>query len=147
MEAGRCLTQILPNLRSAKQRTRRVLATVVTSRLLYGAPIWSTSITTKALGTMESAYRRIMLRIACCYRTTSYAASAVVASMLPLALLAEERSDLYNGAEKNATREAMLCKWQRSWESPSECGRWIFRLIKDVRPWFQRKYGEVSFHL
>ncbi|XP_025406841.1 uncharacterized protein LOC112680841 [Sipha flava] len=79
-EARRCLTQILPNLRGAKQRTRRVLATVVTSRLLYGAPIWSTSITVKALGIMEAAYRRIMLRVACCYRTTSYTAAAVVAS-------------------------------------------------------------------
>lgn len=146
-EAGRCLTQILPNLRGAKQRTRRVLATVVTSRVLYGTPIWSTSITAKALGTMESAYRRIMLRVAGCYRTTSYAAAAVVASMPPLALLAEERTDIYNGTEKKAAREAMLSKWQRSWESPSECGRWNFRLMQDVRPWFLRKHGEVSFHL
>lgn len=38
MEAGRRLAQILPNLRGAKQKTRRLLSTVVTSRLLYGAP-------------------------------------------------------------------------------------------------------------
>jgi hypothetical protein len=61
--------------------------------------------------------------------------------------LAEERSDIYNGKEKKAAREAMLCKWQRSWESPSEKGRWTYRLIKDGKPWFQRKHGEVSFHL
>jgi len=107
---SRILTQILPNLRGAKQRTKRVLATVVTSWLLYGAPMWSTSITVKVLGTMESAYRRIMLRVACCYRTTSYAAAAVVVSMPPLALLAEERTNIYNGTEKKAAREAMLSK-------------------------------------
>lgn len=147
MEAGRCLMQILPNLRGAKQRTRRVLASVVTSRLLYGAPIWSESMTAKGLGIMESAYRRIMLRVACCYRTTSYAAAAVVASMPPLALLAEERTAIYNGAEKKAVREEILRKWQNSWASPSEKGRWTFRLIKDVRTWFRRTHGEVSFHL
>ncbi|KAE9525571.1 hypothetical protein AGLY_014098 [Aphis glycines] len=53
-EATRQLGQILPNLRGVKQKTRRVLATVVTSRLLYGAPIWKGSITAKALGDMES---------------------------------------------------------------------------------------------
>jgi len=70
----------------------RVLATVVTSRLLYGAPVWSRTITAKALGIMEASYRKIMLRVACCYRTTSYAAAAVVASMPKLSLLAEERT-------------------------------------------------------
>jgi len=144
--ACRCLTRILPDLRGAKQKTRRVLATVVTSRLLYGAPIWSTTITAKARSTMESAYRRVMLRVACCYRTTSYAAAAVVASMPPLAFLAEERRSIYNGAEKEATRETLLTKWQQSWES-SEKGRWTYRLIKNVKPWFNRKHGEVSFPL
>lgn len=52
-EAGRYLSQILPNLRGATQKTRRVLATVVTSRLLYGAPIWSRTLTSRALGIME----------------------------------------------------------------------------------------------
>jgi len=47
-EACRKLTQILPNLKRPKQRTRKVLATVVTSRLLYGAPFWFPSITAKA---------------------------------------------------------------------------------------------------
>lgn len=37
-EACRQLTHILPNLRGPRQKTRRVLSTVVTSRMLYGAP-------------------------------------------------------------------------------------------------------------
>lgn len=146
-EASRWLTQLLPNLRGCKQSTRRLLASVVTSRLLYGAPIWYSTIAAKALSTMESAYRRILLRVACCYRTTSYAAASVVASMLPLALLAEERMNLYSGLQKEAAREIALSKWQRSWEAPTQNGRWTFRLIKDVKPWIQRKHGEVSFHL
>jgi len=44
-DACRQLTQILPNLRGAKQKNRKVLSSVVTSRLLYGAPFWYPSIT------------------------------------------------------------------------------------------------------
>lgn len=81
MEAVKHLTRILPNLRGTKQKTRRVLATVVTSRLLYGAPIWSQHITAEAKHTMLVAYRRVMLKVACCFRTTSYEAAAIVSSM------------------------------------------------------------------
>ncbi|XP_008180148.1 uncharacterized protein LOC103308491 [Acyrthosiphon pisum] len=104
MEAGRCLAQILPNLRGAKQRTRRVLSTVVTSRLLYGAPIWAEKMSVKAMATMESAYRRTMLRVACCYSTTSYDAAAVVSSMPPLKLLAEERRSIFLGTNKEVKK-------------------------------------------
>lgn len=62
------LAQILPNLRGPRQRTRKVLATVVTVRLLYEAPFWFPSITAEAMHRMESVHKRAMLRVACCYR-------------------------------------------------------------------------------
>jgi len=87
-EACRQLIQILPNLRGPTQRTRKVLATVVTSQWLYGASFWLLSITAEAMKNMEMMYRRVMLRVACCYRTVSHDAAAVVSGMPPLRLLA-----------------------------------------------------------
>jgi len=146
MEAGRHLAQILPNLRGAKQKTRRVLSTVVTSRLLYGAPIWAEKMSDEAMATMESAYRRTMLRVACCYSTTSYDAAAVVSSMPPLKLLAEERRSIFLGTSKEAARGNLLTEWQQKW-STSGKGRWTNHIISDVFAWYQRKHGEVSYHL
>lgn len=146
MEAGRHLAQILPNLRGAKQKTRRVLSTVVTSRLLYGAPIWAEKMSAEAMATMESAYRRTMLRVACCYSTTSYDAAAVVSSMPPLKLLAEERRSIFLGTSKEVARGHLLTEWQQKW-STSGKGRWTNRIIGDVSIWYRRKHGEVSYHL
>lgn len=115
IEAGKHLSQILPNLRGARQNTRRVLATVVPSRLLYGTPIWSSTISAGAMNTMKSAYRMTMLRVACCYCTTSYDAAAVVSSMPPLDLLAEERRRIFNGVDKEIAREQLLSNWQQKW--------------------------------
>jgi len=67
--------------------------------------------------------------------------------MPPLALLAKERSNQYNGVERKTAIDIMLAGWQRSWEAPTEKGRWTYRLIREVKPWFERKHGEVSFHL
>jgi len=146
MEVVKHLTQILPNLRGAKQKTRRVLATVVTSRLLYGAPIWSQSITAKAMHTMMVANRRILLRVACCYRTTSYEAAAVMSSMPPLDILATERRKIFEGTDKRVAREQLVVNWQEQWNAAGN-GRSTHRLIRDVAAWYRRKHGEVSYHL
>jgi len=116
----RQLTQILPNLRGPRQRTRKVLATVVTSQLLYGAPFWFPSITKEAMRKMEVVYRRVMLRVACCYRTVSYDAVAVVTGMPSLALLAEERQKIHGGILKTAARDQLTSRWQTDWEMPSK---------------------------
>jgi len=142
----RQLTQILPNLRGPRQRTRRVLATVVTSRLLYGAPFWFPSISAEAMHKMEAVYRRVMLRVACCYRTVSYDAAAVVSGMPPLALLAEERRKTHGGILKSVAREELMRRWQTAWEASAK-GRWTYRLIRELAPWCRRQHGEVSFHL
>jgi len=110
--ACRQLVQILPNLRGPKQKTRKVLATVFKSRLLYGAPFWYHSITEKALCKMSSVYRRSMLRVTCCYRTVSHDAAAVVSSVPSLKLLAEERHKIYRGADRCTTRDEMITSWQ-----------------------------------
>lgn len=99
-DAGRQLAMILPNLRGSKQNTRRLLACVVSSRLLYGAPFWYPSITGKAMTKMSAVLARTTLRVACCYQTVSHAAAAVISGIPPLPLLAEERTMVYTGTER-----------------------------------------------
>lgn len=88
-----------------------------------------------------------MLRVACCYRTVFYEAAAVVSSMPPLclmpplSLLAEERTMLYEFTDKGAARELLLENW-----SDAVNGRWKKRLIGEIRSWFNRRHGKVSFH-
>lgn len=40
---ARQISHLMPNVRGPRQRARSLLASVVTSRLLYGAPIWADS--------------------------------------------------------------------------------------------------------
>jgi len=129
-EACRQLIQILPNLRGPKQKTWKVLTTVVTSRLLYGAPFWFPSISAKALSKME----------------TAYGASSVVSSMPPLKLPAQERVNVYQGIDKEDARNMLMANWQVAWNNADK-GRLTHGLIGDLRQWVRRKHGEVSFHL
>ncbi|XP_060881116.1 uncharacterized protein LOC132952728 [Metopolophium dirhodum] len=95
---------------------------------------------------MEVVYCRVMLRVACCYRTVSYDAVAVVCGMQPFALLAEERQKIYGGILKSVARDQLTSRWQTAWENAAN-GRWTYCLIKDLVPWLRRQHGEVSFHL
>lgn len=54
----------------------------------------------RALNHISSVPRHIVLRIARCYRTVSYAAE--VFSISPLALLAEEKIVIYKGTNSTA---------------------------------------------
>lgn len=45
-----------------------------------------------------------------------------------------------------AAREKMLDKWQKLWNNDST-GRWMFKLISQVRKWINRKYGKVQYHI
>lgn len=58
-----------------------------------------------ALDQMARVLRRMMLRVDGCYRTTSYAAAAVVSGIPPLKLLAEERTSIYHGTTKDEARK------------------------------------------
>lgn len=86
LDACRDLSQILPNMRDPKKNVRRILACVVISRLLYRAPFWYPTIISRALDKMASILRRTMLRVACCYCTTSYEAATVISGIPPLHL-------------------------------------------------------------
>lgn len=73
-------------------------------------------------------------------------ATAQVASIPPLELLAKERTDIYGGLDRTLARDGLLRRWQEDMETATT-GRWTFRLIGDLRAWHERRHGEVNFRL
>ena len=44
-------------------------------------------------------------------------------------------------------RECTLLAWQERWKRDSMVAMWTHTLIPELRPWYRRKHGEVSFYL
>ncbi|CAB0030729.1 unnamed protein product [Trichogramma brassicae] len=97
----------------------------------------------------EAIHRRACLRVISGRPHLSYEATYVLASILPLALLVDERSWLYQRRHEDARaeeRQETLKRSQSQWDrSPKE--RWTHRLIPNIRLWIERKHGEVDYHL
>lgn len=129
VDAARQLGFLMPNLRGPRQRCRRLLSSVVTSRLLYAAPIWTPTMLRRGWAKLAAVHRRSQLRVACCYSTVSHAAAAVVSGIPPIKLLANERLAIHHGDSKEAAASVLMDDWQSEWNA-SENGRWTHRLIR-----------------
>uniref|UniRef100_A0ABD2X0I8 Reverse transcriptase domain-containing protein n=1 Tax=Trichogramma kaykai TaxID=54128 RepID=A0ABD2X0I8_9HYME len=144
------LSQIMPTIGGPRSSRRRLYANVIDSILLYGAPIWSCGTRTRAgMRRAEAIHRRACLRVISGRPHLSYDATYVLASIPPLALLADERSRLYRRRHEDARaeeRQETLRRWQSRWDRSSK-GRWTHRLIPNVRSWIERRHGEVDYHL
>ena len=150
------LARIMPNVGGPRQSSRRLLSSVVSSMLLYAAPIWADAIEIQSYArSVKSVYRRSALRVARAFRTVSYDAVCVIAGMPPIELMAQERARIYRRKRDGCTlksvytkeeKDETMAQWQRQWVSSSS-GRWTFRLIPDVAMWAQRKHGEVDHYL
>jgi len=146
------LGRILPNVGGAKQRKRKLLATVVCNQLLYAAPVWASALVfANNVKTLEGPQRKIALRTVMAYRTVSTDAILVVAGLTPAHLVAMEsqKRDLEKrqGTVVNMAEERSMTiqKWQFEWENAIN-GRWTHRLIKQLELWIGRKYGNLDFH-
>ena len=170
------LSRLMPNVGGPREQRRRLLVGVVHSVLLYGAPTWGPHLhdIPGAVAVMAAVQRRAALRSVCAYRTVSLDAAAVVASTVPIDLLAIERCEAFD-AKRVADREAIglagtaagdqlrppalrprtltLARWSRRFqrlEAPEESGRaWTRTLIPPdaLERWTSRTHGSMSFHL
>lgn len=140
------LARILPNISAAKPKTRRLLANVVHSIILYGSPIWAHKMSPKGKTELAKIQRRVALRVASAYCIVSYNAIQIIADMPPIALMAIERQDIFENARREEARKKLLRDWQSEWDA-AENGRWTHRLIPKVDPWFNRTFGEVNYRL
>lgn len=150
------LSRIMPNVGGPRQQRRKLLMSVVSSVLLYAAPIWAQAMEVKSYArSVIRVYRRSVLRVARAFRTVSYEAACVVAGMVPIELLVDERTRLYrkrktgeNGGNQSLREEEhvkTLATWQLRWNTADK-GRWTQRLIPDIASWMER-HGEVDHYL
>lgn len=150
------LSRIMPNIGGPRQIRRQLLATVVSSVLLYGAPVWANSLVlTSYRRSMSSIQRLSAIRVASSYRTVSEDAVCVIASILPIDILAAERRRLHLGRAADPRVKRLICdeerttslqQWQERWDCSSK-GRWTHRLIPNINRWVNRTAGEVGFYL
>lgn len=103
---------LMPNVNGPRQKSGKLLFCVVSSRLVYAAPFWTTMMEERGWKKLAAEHRRSQLRVACCYRTVSYEAAAAVSGLPPIRRLAMERLGLYNNVETDAARSNLLDKWQ-----------------------------------
>ena len=96
IQCGAALTRLMPNISGPREAKRRLVASVVNSKLLYAAPIWTSALNNHAIQKkLFSAQRGMVLRIFSAYRTVSTCAVLVLASVPPIDLLAEERKETF----------------------------------------------------
>ncbi|CAI6371752.1 unnamed protein product [Macrosiphum euphorbiae] len=89
-KAAAALGRLIPNVGGPSQSKRQLIMSVVHSRLLYGAEVWSECVleTQKTKNVLLQAQRCAALRVARCYHTVSGLASLVLARMPPVVLQA-----------------------------------------------------------
>ena len=122
------LTRIIPNIGGPKEAKRRLVASVVNSKLLYTARIWTSALNNHAiLKKLFSAQRGVVMRIVSAYRTVSTSAVLVLVSVPPIDLLAEERKHTFQ-LRKELTCLTNLPEITRGKEAIRKDGR--RRLVK-----------------
>lgn len=110
---SRQLKYLMPKQREPKHRSRQLLVSVITSRLVYVAPLWSDFILAKGWKKIAAVHRWSQLQVACCYRMVSYKAVALVSGVAPVHLMAIKCTDIYNGQNKYKARSKLIASWQQ----------------------------------
>ena len=82
-QCGANLARLLPNIVGPREAKRRLVASVVHSKLLYAAPAWASVLQNHAMqGRLFSAQRVVALTIVSAYRPVSMSAVFVLASVI-----------------------------------------------------------------
>lgn len=152
----------MPNVSGPSVDKRRLLASVVTNKLLYAAPVWIWSglrfrINCKAL---DRALRLGAVRITRCYCMVSTPAAFFLAEVPPGNVLAKERKSRtwwrkqlperqsFDAAMTEVARRHLLAQWQSWWSANSGMAAWTKRILPSVTRWVKRLPGApVTFNL
>jgi len=151
------IQKFMPNHGGPRESKRRLLSTVVTSRILYAAPVWADACKIKAyIKDIKSTYRTCAIRVCAAFRTVSEDAIEVLSKLAPIEAMISEIKKLYqvkqdNGnelteANRKEERLRTISYWQTKWQN-SEKGRWTFQLIPNLELWINRRHGEVNHYL
>jgi hypothetical protein len=130
------MARILPNIGGTRYSKRRLMASVVNSVVLYGAPIWQKALQHKKYRErLEKVQRLMALRVCSAYRTVSTVALQVVGALIPIDLMVEERTKQYQQGEGSASelRLQTVRLWQSRWDCEKERAQWTKRRSGQVR--------------
>lgn len=119
--------------------------------MLYAAPVWS-YITDKKTYKQKliSEQRKMSIRVSRAHRTVATEAVMVVSRTIPIDLIIKERKECYgiSKEEQIRERERTMIKWQEQWDRvESGFKGWTKRLIPLIKPWYDRKRGEVNQYI
>lgn len=148
------LSRVMANTIGPWQSKRRLLMRTAESIMLYGAEVWADALRCELYRKrMAAVQRRGALRVACSYRTVSEPAVLVIAGVIPIDLLAQERRFVYQTKvdlgllpARRTARTNTILAWQQRWEQETR-GRWTARLISQLDTWLDRREGEVNYYL
>lgn len=148
------LARLLPNVGGPRSRKRVVLNGVTQSVLLYGAPVWYTAMRIKKYAEMlERTQRKMLLRIASAYRTTSTISLQVITGIAPIELQVEERRFIHEQREGHlpeiweAAKRIKREMWQRKWNENVNKAQWTKKLIPQLDPWLNCNHRDLDYHL
>lgn len=153
IKAAKAVGRLMPNVGGPSVTKRRLLSTVVTSKLLYAAPVWASRATRFKTNKdmLGRAQRLAALRITRCYKTVSTMAAFFLAEIPPTDLLAKEREEIRmkRSAEPGAavsavtreTRSATVQEWQSRWAAEQGVAGWTRRVLPSVHRWIGRPPG------
>ena len=108
MKIVNSLVSFMPNIDGPASCTRRLDAYIAISALRYGAPVWAQISGQKQYQSSVRVHRRLAIRVTSAYRTISYYAICVIASMMPVCLtLSEDKESFQNvRAQEITTHQA-----------------------------------------
>lgn len=94
----RNLWRLMPNLHGPSEKRRRLYANVISSIVLYAAPIWKHKATQKGKvhGILKELHRNVVLRVIAAYKTVSHDAAAIISRIPPYHYTAESRKKSYS---------------------------------------------------
>lgn len=130
--------RLMPNIGGPSSKKRKVLANVVSSILLYAAPVWTHGLKIRRhRNRVASVQRKAAIRVTITYRTVSTDATLVISGKIPIRLLAQKRENIFEDDVNRVDREKLervttFRKWQQEYDSSQE-GRCTRKLIQDVR--------------
>lgn len=161
----RALNSLMPNLRGPDKKRRRLYANVVTSVILYGAPVWGDVLACNRLSRiLISLERTVAQRVISAYRTVSYNAALLLARLPPWSLMAGMRKRIYDrirAHREDGTLTKDIIKDIREDENGRLCNEWRALLERSnslgeftkmavvpwMESWLQHSSGGMTFHL
>lgn len=160
------LWKLMPNLHGPNERKRKLYANVLSSVVLYAAPVWAHKAMErgKVQNSLKDIHRSIVLRVIAAYKTVAYDAAALLARIPPYHLTAEARKTAYGKIRelkiqkrwsKKDEKEiignenlTIMTQWETYLRDKCKAGiRTRDAILPVWDEWMDRKHGNLSFHL